>query len=105
MRAACITLCLLLFAVTAVAETHRPECRALEKRIERLNEVGERYEARGNDAFADRAEFHIDRLNDQRHRLGCPETAAEATARKIAEIMKLLAKGAVTFFTMGMAPI
>jgi hypothetical protein len=104
MRAACLTVCLLLFAVSAAAETHRPECRQLEQRIERLEHVGEVYEARGNDAFADRADVFVDRLNARRHQLGCPETLGEATARRIAQIVDLIAKGAITFFTMGMAP-
>jgi hypothetical protein len=104
MRAACLAVCLLLFAVSAAAEATRPECRLLEQRIERLEHVGQVYDARGNDEFADRAEMYVDRLNDRRHRLGCPETLGEATARKIAQIMDLIAKGAITFFTMGMAP-
>jgi hypothetical protein len=106
MRAAFLALCLLLLAVSAAAESSRPECKQLERRIERLEEVQARYDARGNDEFADRADDQIDRLNELRHVRGCPETIGEATARKIQELLKLAAQGAITFFTLGMgAPI
>lgn len=107
MRILLPVLCVLLFAGAASAAADPPpQCRYLDTRLAYYQQQLDRAEALGSELWISRLETHIDRLDDFRDDIGCPDnsTVAEEVARAINKLLDLAARGAITFFTMGTAP-
>jgi hypothetical protein len=78
-------------------------CENIHLQIAHFEAQAKRADELGNDVWKDRFGDHVADLKSQRK--ACPGFSdAEVAARQMRELLKLAARGAVTFFTMGMAP-
>jgi hypothetical protein len=78
-------------------------CEHIHLQIAHFEAQAERADQLGNDLWEDRFSDHLADLKSQRK--ACPGFSdSEVAARQMRELLKLAARGAVTFFTMGMAP-
>ena len=78
------------------------ECRYLNQKIDHFERLEERARTLENDLWVDRIHDHLEDLRERRSQ-SCPGYSdSEVAARQMQQLLKLAAKGAVTFFTMGM---
>ncbi len=88
-----------------VAAADPSDCGRLMHRIIHFEGMIDRAEALGRDDWADKTQSHVDLL-ETRLADRCPAYSArdeqQETARYMAVLMKVAAKAAVKFFTMGM---
>lgn len=88
-----------LMPTTASAGT--VECRRLTRRIEHFTGMAERARELDNEMWEERTEQHLDLLTARRA-AHCPEYAKDDSAmRALAALMKLAARAALTYFTLG----
>ncbi|MFT5443618.1 MAG: hypothetical protein ACI8W3_002668 [Myxococcota bacterium] len=100
-----ITLALIVSSsALAVQKSNRGQCRRLEKQLSQHAVSVQRAEHQGNALWARATLAQMNRLDQRREKL-CPDLyPASAAARAMAELqalLKMAAKGAVSFFTMG----
>ena len=80
------------------------ECRDLTTQVDFFAARLERAEELGNELWQERLGRHLAELRERRS-TRCPEYSDSAQAMKqLEELLALAAKGAATFFTMGMYP-
>ena len=78
------------------------ECRHLTNQIDFFESRLETAEQMGNELWESRLTSHLDELRERRS-TRCPEYSDSAQAMKqLEQLLALAAKGAATFFTMGM---
>jgi hypothetical protein len=85
----------------ATASAGTIECRRLTRRIEHFTGMVERARDLDNEMWEERTEQHLDLLIARRA-ANCPEYAKDDSAmRAFAMLMKLAARAAITYFTLG----
>jgi hypothetical protein len=78
-------------------------CENIHLQIAHFEAQAERAEQSGNDLWEERFRDHLADLESQRK--SCPGFSdSEVAARQMRELLELAARGALTFFTFGMAP-
>ncbi len=100
-----LVLAVVLLALAPAAGWANPQarCQNLNLQIAHFEAQAERAEKLGSDLWEDRFRDHVADLKDERK--SCPGYSdAEVAAQQMRELLKLAARGALTFFTMGMAP-
>jgi hypothetical protein len=91
-----------LLAPTAARAGGSGECRYLSQKIDHFERLEERARTLENDLWVDRIQDHLDQLRERRSQ-SCPGYSdSDVAARQMQQLLKFAAKGAVTFFTMGM---
>ncbi|MDH3520949.1 MAG: hypothetical protein OEM49_10885 [Myxococcales bacterium] len=102
-RLAALALLLLLLAPSGAAADEQARCRYYEVQIAHFETMSKRADALENDEWVDRLDTHLSSLKQSQK--SCPgHSDSEVAARQMQELFKLAARGAVTFFTMGMVP-
>lgn len=94
-----------LIALAPVAGWANPQarCQHIHLQIAHFEAQAERADQLGSDLWEDRFKDHLADLKSQRK--ACPGFSdSEIAAQQMRELLKLAARGAITFFTMGMAP-
>jgi hypothetical protein len=100
-----LVLAVALIALAPAAGWANPEarCQHLHLQIAHFEAQMERADQLGSDLWEDRFRDHLAELKSQRK--SCPGFSdSEIAAQQMRELLKLAARGALTFFTMGMAP-
>jgi hypothetical protein len=98
-----IALVALLLAPGISWATSPGRCRQLNHRIAHFEAMEARADQLGNDLWEDRFHDHLAALKSERK--SCPGYSdSEVAAAQMRELLRLAARGAITFFTMGMGP-
>jgi hypothetical protein len=93
----------LLLAPSIGWATSPGRCQQLNHRIAHFEAMESRADQLDNDLWADRFHDHLATLKSERK--SCPGYSdSEIAAAQMRELLKLAARGAITFFTMGMGP-
>ena len=91
-----------LSAPAAARARGSSECRYLNQKIDHFETLEERARTLENDLWVDRIHDHLDNLRERRSQ-SCPGYSdSDVAARQMQELLKLAARGAITFFTLGM---
>jgi len=91
----------LLVPAAALARSGN-ECRHLNQKIDHFERLEERARALDNDLWVDRIHDHLEHIRERRSHT-CPGYSdSDVAAQQMQQLLKFAAKGAVTFFTMGM---
>ena len=94
---------LLVLAPAASWANPKARCEYLNLQIAHFESQMARADQLGNDLWEDRFDNHLDELKNQRK--SCPGYSdREIAAQQMRELFELAARGALKFFTMGMAP-
>jgi len=95
----------MLLAPTTASALNPSECARLLKQIHHLNGMHERAQSLGNSMWADRMQFQTDllreRYDDRCEGFAEDDRAVRAAVATIATVVKVGAKAAAKFFTMG----
>ena len=94
-----------LIALAPAAGWANPQarCQHIHLQIAHFEAQAERADQLGSDVWEGRFKDHLSDLKSQRK--ACPGFSdSEIAAQQMRELLKLAARGAITFFTMGMAP-
>ena len=100
-----LVLAVALIALAPAASWANPQarCRHIHMKIAHFEAQAERAHQLGSDLWEDRFRDHLVDLKSQRK--SCPGFSdSEIAAQQMRELLKLAARGALMFFTMGMAP-
>jgi hypothetical protein len=100
-----LVLAVALIALAPAAGWANPQarCQHLNLQIAHFEAQAERAEQLGSDLWEERFRDHLADL--KRERKSCPGFSdAEVAAQQMRELLELAARGAITFFTMGMMP-
>ena len=98
-----LAVALIALAPAAGWANTQARCVHIQHKIAHFEAQAERAEQLGSDLWADRFRDQLADLKSQRK--SCPGFSdSEIAAQQMRELLKLAARGALTFFTMGMAP-
>jgi hypothetical protein len=102
MRVVLLTLCLLLFGVSAGA-SEPVQCKNLKGQLDHYQMLRERADAANSALWEQRLDQQLAHLKKQSRSMGCKDTTAalEKTLAEMRALLKLAMQGALTFFTMG----
>jgi hypothetical protein len=94
---------LIVLAPAAGSANPKARCEHLNLQIAHFEAQMARADQLDSDLWADRFSDHLDDLKSQRK--SCPGYSdSEIAAKQMRELFELAARGAISFFTMGMAP-
>lgn len=102
MRLALAAAVMLLWVVPAAAASRNPAaCMRIAHQLVHYDTMKQRAAALGNEMWMNRFKAHIADLEDQQAEICPDQAAANRTAQQLADLLKLAAQGALSFFTLG----
>ena len=84
-----------------IALANTPQCRYLERQIEHYGKMAARSESLGSDIWKERMAGQVNLLNQRRLDQGCPLTPNESARLAFAQMVKIAAQVALSYFTFG----